>query len=206
MIEMQSSSSYFKAVNKSLMCLKGVATLEPMYLYLRVQIVKNTALYTMKKFVLLFSALMYVGLVWAQQPDATQTPAENPESTGGPIMKLDSDVVDYGSIEYASDPLRTLSFKNTGTEPLVISNAKGSCGCTIPTWPREPILPGEVGQIEIRYDTKRPGPINKTVKITTNEAVNTHTVRVIGTISPKPAEEEALPKKEGTFSGGEEKH
>ena len=127
------------------MCTKGVATLDPMCLYLHVQIVKNTALYTMKKFVLLFSALMYVGLVWAQQPDATQTPAENPESTGGPIMSLDSDVVDYGSIEYASDPLRTLAFKNTGTEPLVISNAKGSCGCTIPTWPREPILPGEVG-------------------------------------------------------------
>ncbi len=160
----------------------------------------------MKKITLLFSALLFVGMISAQQQEAKPAPEAAPESTGGPIMTLDSDVVDYGSIEYASDPLRTLSFKNTGTEPLVISNAKGSCGCTIPTWPREPILPGEVGQIEIRYDTKRPGPINKTVKITTNEAVNTHTVRVIGQIAAKAPAEEALPTKEGVFNGGGEKN
>jgi hypothetical protein len=159
----------------------------------------------MKKITLLFSALLFVGMVSAQQQDAKPAPEASPES-GGPIMTLDSDVVDYGSIEYNSDPLRTLGFKNTGTEPLVISNAKGSCGCTIPTWPREPILPGEVGQIEIRYDTKRPGAINKTVKITTNEVVNSHTVRVIGQIAAKAPAEEALPKKEGVFNSGDEKN
>lgn len=152
----------------------------------------------MKKITLLLSALLYVGMIWAQDPTATPAAV----SEGGPIMTLDSDVVDYGSIAFGADPLRKISFKNTGTEPLVISNAKGSCGCTVPTWPREPILPGEVGEIEVRYDTKRPGAINKTIKITTNEAVNTHTIRVIGTIAPEATQEEALPKKEGIFNGG----
>ena len=169
---------------------------------------KNQAL-IMKKITLLFSALLFVGMVSAQQGDAKPVEAKpvpevNPE-TSGPVMILDSDVVDYGHIEYASDPLRTLGFKNTGNEPLVISNAKGSCGCTIPTWPREPIAPGETGEIQIRYDTKRVGAINKTVKITTNEAVNTHTVRVIGQIAAQPPKEDALPKKEGVFNGGEKK-
>lgn len=152
----------------------------------------------MKKITLLLSALLYVGMIWAQDP--TATPAAISE--GGPIMTLDSDVVDYGNIAFGADPLRKISFKNTGTEPLVISNAKGSCGCTVPTWPREPILPGEVGEIEVRYDTKRPGSINKTIKITTNEVVNTHTVRVIGSIAPEATQEDALPKKEGIFNGG----
>lgn len=159
----------------------------------------NNALYTMKKITLLFSALIYTGFLLAQEP--TLTPASNPE-TGGPVMTLDSDVVDYGNIAFGADPLRKITFKNTGTEPLVISNAKGSCGCTVPTWPREPILPGEVGEIEVRYDTKRPGAINKTIKITTNEVVNSHTVRVIGNIAAETPQEDALPKKEGIFNGG----
>jgi len=72
----------------------------------------------------------------------------------------------------------------------------------VPTWPREPILPGEAGEIEVRYDTKRPGTINKTIKITTNEAVNSHTVRVIGNIAAQAPQEDALPKKEGIFNSG----
>jgi hypothetical protein len=152
----------------------------------------------MKKFILLFSATLLVGYMSAQQPEAV--PASNPE-TSGPVMMLDSDVVDYGNVEFGADPLRKITFKNTGSEPLVISNAKGSCGCTVPTWPREPILPGETGEIEVRYDTKRPGAINKSIKITTNESVNTHTVRVVGNVGTAAPQEEALPKKDGIFNG-----
>src|SRR5690606_27416711 len=53
--------------------------------------------------------------------------------------------LDYGKISQKSDPLRRVKFTNTGTEPLVIKNARGSCGCTVPDWPKEPILPGETG-------------------------------------------------------------
>jgi hypothetical protein len=89
----------------------------------------------------------------------------------GPMMEFKSIVVDYGEIEQNADPLRVFEFSNTGTAPLVISNAKGSCGCTVPSYPKEPILPGASAEIEVRYDTKRIGAFTKTVTLTTN-AVN----------------------------------
>jgi hypothetical protein len=71
---------------------------------------------------------------------------------------------------------------------LIISNAKGSCGCTVPTWPREPLAPGATAQITVKYDTKRPGAIAKSVTITSN-AINepTKVIRIKGTVSAAPA-------------------
>ena len=63
------------------------------------------------------------------------------------------------------------TFKNTGAKPLIITGARGSCGCTVPTYPKKPILPGEEGVIEVRYDTKRLGKFRKTVRVTTNEKI-----------------------------------
>ncbi len=126
----------------------------------------------------------------------TVTPAANPASKA--IMTLESDVVDYGTIDQGSEPLRVAKFKNTGTEPLIISGAKGSCGCTVPNWPKDPIMPGETSQIEIRYDTKRVGAINKTVTVTSNDPSGNKVIRVIGTINAV-AQEEGVPEKETIF-------
>ena len=134
----------------------------------------------------------------ANEKATDETEKPTPTSVQGPIMTLESLTVNYGDIKQGSDPLRTVSFTNTGTEPLVISNAKGSCGCTVPTWPREPIAPGESAVIEIRYDTKRLGGINKTVKLTTNDETGTYVLRVKGNITAK-TEEKGLPEKEGIF-------
>ena len=94
---------------------------------------------------------------------APAEPVANPDSKA--VFALESDVVDYGTIDQGGEPLRLAKFKNTGTEPLIISGAKGSCGCTVPNWPKEPIMPGETSQIEVRYDTKRVGAINKTITV-----------------------------------------
>lgn len=110
----------------------------------------------------------------------------------GPIMTFEGTIVDYGQIEQNSEPLRIAKFTNTGTEPLVIKSARGSCGCTVPTYPKQPIMPGETAEIEVRYDTKRVGKINKTVTITTNEGGDPHVLKVIGKIS-KVEEEEGVP-------------
>ncbi len=99
-------------------------------------------------------------------------------------MTFESLTVDYGTIENGADPLRVVKFTNTGTEPLVIKNARGSCGCTVPTWPKEPIAPGQSSTIEVRYDTKRTGPINKSITITTNEGSDSHVLQVVGTVLP----------------------
>ena len=116
-------------------------------------------------------------------------------TTSGPKMVIESLTVDYGTIQKGSDPLRKVTFTNEGTEPLVIKNARGSCGCTVPTWPREPIMPGESSVIEIRYDTKRVGPFTKTVKLTTNEkATSNHVIKIKGKVLAQKKEEN-LPTK-----------
>lgn len=121
----------------------------------------------------------------------------------GPKMVFEAEEVDYGTIEQGSDPYRTFSFTNNGTEPLVIMNAKGSCGCTVPTYPKEPILPGQTAEIKVRYDTKRLGPFTKRVTLTTNEGENTRVLTIKGLVEKKEVEP-GLPenKSGGTFKSG----
>src|SRR5690554_2152117 len=83
----------------------------------------------------------------------------------GAKIEFDKETHDYGTISQFADGTCEFTFKNTGNEPLVISNAKGSCGCTVPSWPREPIAPGQTGSIKVKYDTKKAGIIGKTVTI-----------------------------------------
>ena len=101
----------------------------------------------------------------------------------GAQMKFTNTTVDYGTIAQNSDPFRTVAFTNTGTEPLIIKSAKGSCGCTVPTFPEHPIMPGESAEMKITYDTNRVGPFNKTVTIQTNAGVKT--LKVVGKVEQK---------------------
>lgn len=119
----------------------------------------------MKKFLATFSMVaLLVAFASAQT-----APSEAPKTVSGPVMTFEKIDMDYGTIAQGADPLRKFKFKNTGTEPLVIKNARGSCGCTVPNYKKEPVMPGETSEIEVRYDTQRPGPFTKTVTIETNE-------------------------------------
>ncbi len=155
-----------------------------------------------KTILALFVCFLSVGVAFSQ---VTPTPIAHPEAPkaersaedGGPFMEFESLVLDYETIDQHSEPLRLLSFTNTGDEPLVITNAKGSCGCTVPTWPKEPVMPGESADIEIRYATNRLGKFTKTVKFTTNETANApqHVIKVTGNVL-KVEEEETVPTNE----------
>ena len=102
-------------------------------------------------------------------------------------IEFKTDIIDYGEITKGSDGLRIFEFTNTGNEPLMISNAKGSCGCTVPEWPREPIAPGETGVIKVKYDTKRVGPFGKSVTLQSNaKNAPTKTIRIKGTVEAAP--------------------
>lgn len=158
----------------------------------------------MKKILLLsVLGLLLSATSYAQTRDAA--PAADPvEETMGPIMDIESDVVDYGTIEKNSEPLRTLKFTNTGDEPLVVKNARGSCGCTVPTWPKEPILPGEESVIEIRYATNRVGSFSKKVTLTTNETENnSHVIQVKGKVLKEEEVESVPASAPSLISGGE---
>lgn len=114
----------------------------------------------------------------------------------GPSVSFDKEVHDYGTMKQHGDASCEFKFTNTGSEPLIISNAKGSCGCTVPQWPKEPIMPGASSTIKVKYDSKRLGPINKSVTITSN-AVNTPTkvIRIKGNIEAAPKGEPTMPLK-----------
>ena len=97
-------------------------------------------------------------------------------------IEFKSETIDFGEIQKGSDGVRSFEFTNTGNIPLVIENVTSSCGCTIPKKPQNPIQPGETGVIEVKYDTKRVGPIRKTVTVYSNAEVPTKALKIKGTV------------------------
>lgn len=83
-------------------------------------------------------------------------------------INFKSDTVDYGEIAKGSDGVRVFEFTNTGDAPLIISDVKSSCGCTVPKKPDGPIAPGASSTIQVKYDTNRVGPIRKTITVYSN--------------------------------------
>jgi hypothetical protein len=110
-------------------------------------------------------------------------------------IKFESLEVNYGLIEKGADGVRVFKFTNTGTAPLIISNAQGSCGCTVPTYPKEPIMPGEKGEIKVKYDTQRVGQFTKYVTLTTNATSGTsNQLKIFGDVKPEAAPTPEAPK------------
>lgn len=158
----------------------------------------------MKKIVFtLFVMVFAVSISTAQTKTTSKEALKVNIIKDGPVLELESDTVDYGTIEKDSEPLRTLKFKNTGNEPLVIKSARGSCGCTVPKYSKEPIMPGESSVLEIRYATNRIGKINKRVTLNTNEAKGKHVIKVVGEVlRPKVAKSGAPVKKKSIIKSG----
>lgn len=133
----------------------------------------------------LFSLTMMLAVVFVGFNANAQTPVQ-PET--GAVIEFDKETHNYGTIKQNAEPNCYFEITNTGNEPLIISNAKGSCGCTVPSYDKSPIMPGDSRKLTVRYDTKRVGPINKSVTITSN-AVNSPTkvIRITGKVEALPA-------------------
>lgn len=80
--------------------------------------------------------------------------------------------MDYGTIKKGDDGLRIFKFKNVGQAPLVVTEVKPGCGCTVPIWSKEPIMPGESGTIEVKYSTQNIGDFSKFVTVASNDSKN----------------------------------
>jgi len=124
----------------------------------------------MKKLIATFTLALFAVVSFAQ----TKTTA--------PVIEFEKEVHDYGTIQQNGDGSYDFLFTNTGKEPLVISNCKGSCGCTVPSWPNEPIAPGATGVIKVKYDTKRLGQFQKSVTITSNSETPTKVIKIKGNV------------------------
>ncbi|MBL4652610.1 MAG: DUF1573 domain-containing protein [Flavobacteriales bacterium] len=154
----------------------------------------------MKKLSLSFGLILAFVFASVAQNTTSAAPA-----AAGAGVEFEKDVHDFGTMKQYGDASTEFKFTNTGTAPLIISNAKGSCGCTVPSWPKEPIMPGETAVIKVKYDSKRVGPINKSVTISSN-ATNepTKVIRIKGMIEAAP-KEETMPVKEAPVGAPVEK-
>lgn len=109
-------------------------------------------------------------------------------------LEFKTEIIDYGTIEKGADGVRVFEFTNTGNAPLIISNVKSTCGCTVPKKPKEPIMPGETGEIEVKYDTNRVNPIRKTITVISNAERPTVALKIKGLVVD-PSKTSVLEKK-----------
>lgn len=110
-------------------------------------------------------------------------------------IEFKTDTVDYGTIEKGSDGIRVFEFTNTGDAPLIVSKVTSSCGCTVPKWSKEPILPGQKGEIQVKYDTNRVNPIRKTITVISNANTPTVALKIKGEVIDS-SKESVLEKKD----------
>lgn len=158
----------------------------------------------MKKIVLL-AALAIFGVTASNAQAKKTAPAkaaakaapakvETPKVEGAGML-FENETIDYGTLPHNADGKREFVFVNNGTKPLIITNATGSCGCTVPSFPKEPIAPGAKGVIGVKYATDRVGSFTKTVTITSNaEGQASKVLTIKGNILPDETPKEATPK------------
>jgi hypothetical protein len=134
----------------------------------------------MKKITLIFAMFLFVAFAAkAQTSTTTTTKADGPEIT---FTSLEHD---YGTIPQGANGDCVFNFKNTGNEPLILSDVRKSCGCTTPTWSKEPILPGQKGVINIGYNTNNVGTFSKTITVISNATNSSVVITIKGTVTAK---------------------
>jgi len=136
-----------------------------------------------KKALIISLSLISCILVNAQ---ASASAAANTDPNAA-IMTFETLEHDFGTFEQDGNGTYFFLFTNTGKEPLVIKEAHGSCGCTVPKWPHNPVPPGQQDTIKVTYDTHRVGPFHKTVTITSNAKVSPVVLTINGKTTAKPA-------------------
>lgn len=152
----------------------------------------------MKKFILILTVAAFFGTYSATaQETATKAKIEAKKTKKAKLPKVEgagmvfeNETIDYGTIPHNADGKREFVLTNNGNKPLIITNATGSCGCTVPTTPKEPIMPGKTAVIGVKYATDRVGAFTKTVTVTSNaEGTPTKVLTIKGTVLPDaPAE------------------
>lgn len=134
-------------------------------------------------------------------PGASTTTSK-PAATADPGYKFNKTDHDYGTIQKGAEPYCEFELTNTGKEPLVIQEAHGSCGCTVPEYPKEPIKPGQTVKIKVRYDTNRVGPFDKQVTVTFQGKDTPAVLHIHGKVDAPPSETPFPAAGSGTGNGG----
>lgn len=139
-------------------------------------------LITMKRIFALLIGVFLIANVYAQQASNKKTE----EKVDGPKIEFAEASHDFGDIEQGTKVNYTFEFKNTGTEPLILSNVMTTCGCTATSWPREPIAPNEGGEIAVSFNSAgKMGRQNKVVTVVSNAINSQERVKIITNVLPK---------------------
>ena len=111
----------------------------------------------------------------------------NNGAEGQPKIEFKNTEHDFGTIEQNGDGTTEFVFTNTGDAPLILSNVRSSCGCTVPKWPRDPIAPGDSASIDVKYDTRRIGSFSKTITVYSNATETPILLKIKGTVEAPAA-------------------
>lgn len=140
----------------------------------------------MKKIALVLSMMFFIAFAASSQTAAK--PATTPKASG-PEISFESLEHDYGTVVQGSDGDCVFKFKNSGNEPLILSDVRKSCGCTTPTLSKEPILPGQKGEIKVGYNTNIVGSFSKTITVLSNATNASVTLVIKGTVTVKETQQ-----------------
>jgi hypothetical protein len=132
----------------------------------------------MKKLTLIFTMFLFVAFAANAQTSISK-------KSDGPEITFQSLEHDYGTITQGANGDCVFKFKNTGNEPLILSDVRKSCGCTTPTWSKEPILPGQSGVINVGYNTNNIGTFSKTITVISNATNSSLVLTIKGTVNAK---------------------
>ncbi|MBR1769458.1 MAG: DUF1573 domain-containing protein [Bacteroidales bacterium] len=132
----------------------------------------------MKKFiVMMFLSVAVVFGINAQN----KKEVKNPGGTQAEITFSEM-VHDYGEVQKGGDGMCEFEYKNTGKAPLMLTNVRSSCGCTIPSWSKEPLMPGKSAKIKVKYNTNNVGTINKSITVESNASNGTVVLKITGKV------------------------
>ncbi len=154
----------------------------------------------MKKGILILASALAFGFVACKKnasekvsdEKVAEAAARDEKAGEFPVMKFEEVEHDFGQINEGDIVRHTFKFTNTGKTPLVITNAKGSCGCTVPSYPKEPIEPGATSEMIVKFNSNgKPNQQTKTVTITANTETGTERLKIKASVTPKPKKEEA---------------
>ncbi len=148
----------------------------------------------MKKGILILAGIFAMTFVSCKDDATKKVKEENVEiaaerdakNTDFPVMTFAETEHDFGTINEGDVVEHKFTFTNTGKAPLVIVNAKGSCGCTVPQWTKEPIAPGAAGEMLVKFNSNgKPNQQTKQVTITTNTEAGKEILKIKALVTPK---------------------
>ena len=103
---------------------------------------------------------------------------------GNADIAFSDSIIEFGVLEFGGNGECEFIFANTGSDPLLVTHVRSTCGCTIPEWSEEPVNPGDTGRIHVSYDTRRIGSFRKAVYVYSNAATGTRKLYISGEVSP----------------------